>query len=439
MTGRPLRALAATLVGLTVAASDATAQTLNLRDLLTDIMQNGISLAPPTEGVDHSAHFTGEDTRQYQALLVVQDELARQVSSFPVSSSAGGFAYELDATLGTVSRPTRTFGPVYSERPYTVGEGKFNVGVSYSRFTFDRFDGMSLRDGDINLLFTHEDVNGDGTPLETPFEGDVIVADLFVDIDTEVTSFVANYGVSDRFDLGIAIPMIDVSIGILADARVLRLATEDNPDIHQFPNGSDETVISTRGSANGVGDVLLRGKYVLQRRGAALWALGGDLRLPTGEERNLLGLGEFQARATLMGSVNNPDVSPHVNLGYTYSGGSISDELNYAVGVDWAVDPKLTLAVDVLGRSFTDAREVSVESALWEYNTGTSADPVIETTTLDRLEHDDGGARHTAAASIGFKLNVRGNVLITANGFVPLTDVGLQDDFATLVGLDYSF
>ena len=41
--------------------------------------------------------------------------------------------------------------------------------------------------------------------------------------------------------------------------------------------------------------------------------------------------------------------------------------------------------------------------------------------------------------SVGFKLNVYGNVLLTANGLFPLSDNGLTDDFSGLIGIDYSF
>ncbi len=420
-------------------ATSASAQSLNLRDLMTDLLRAGITLAPPEAGQDHSAHFNGESTRQFTAIRELQNEIARQISSFPVSSSAGGFAYRLDPVAGVLTRPTRSFGPVYSERPYTVGEGKYNVGLSYSRFTFDRFDGLSLRDGDMQLLFTHEDVNGDGSPLESPVEGDVVAARMYVDIDTEVTTFVANYGVNDRLDVGIAIPLIDVSLQVLVDAEVVRLSTADQPEIHQFPNGTGEAVFSTTGSASGVGDVLLRSKYVLPNTRGLLWAFTGDVRLPTGEERNLLGLGEYQVKATVLASLDDAVFAPHGSLGYTLSGGSVSDELLYSAGVDWAVDPKLTLAADVLGRSFTELDEVTVGTSLWEYNSALTGPPVIETTEVTSMSVASGERRNTASLAVGFKLNVHSNFLVTANGLVPLVETGLRDDFASLIGLDYSF
>ena len=45
----------------------------------------------------------------------------------------------------------QSFGAVYTERPFTVGRGKYNLGVSFAKFSYDEMDGISLRDGDITL------------------------------------------------------------------------------------------------------------------------------------------------------------------------------------------------------------------------------------------------------------------------------------------------
>ena len=49
-------------------------------------------------------------------------------------------------------------------------------------------------------------------------------------------------------------------------------------------------------------------------------SLGFDLRLPSGDADNLLGLGTTQGKFILIASSNNERLSPHVNLGFTVSG-----------------------------------------------------------------------------------------------------------------------
>lgn len=68
----------------------------------------------------------------------------------------------------------------------------------------------------------------------------------------------------------------------------------------------------------------------------------------------------------LAGSIAQGPLSPHLNLGYTFSRESKAakdpnsfviapaDEFNYAVGVDVATTPRFTIVGDVVGRSTWD-------------------------------------------------------------------------------------
>ena len=54
---------------------------------------------------------------------------------------------------------------MFAERPLTAGKGKFSFGVNHLHATYDRFEGQDLRDGDIKLYLTHQDLNRDGSNL----------------------------------------------------------------------------------------------------------------------------------------------------------------------------------------------------------------------------------------------------------------------------------
>ena len=66
-------------------------------------------------------------------------------------------------------------------------------------------------------------------------------------------------------------------------------------------------------------DVVVRGKYRLTSSSVVGGALGVEARLPTGEERDLLGTGTTQVRGFLIGSAHLGTFSPHLSGGYRKS------------------------------------------------------------------------------------------------------------------------
>lgn len=425
----------------------AAGQTFNLRDLLTDFVLQGITLAPPVTGISHEAHFIGADSPQSVALQQFNGELSNELSAFPLASSAGGFTYNYDASIGAFIRAADSFGPIYAERASTVGKGKLNVGLNYSHFTFDRIDDLNLRDGDVRLVFTHQDVNGDKSNLKPYVEGDVITARLFLKVNTDITAFVLTYGMSHRLDIGVAVPLVRVSLDAETDAAVQRQATGASSPIHTFLNGGTTEVFRQTGSASGVGDIVLRAKLRIAEGRLGGVAVAADLRLPTGEERDLLGTGATQGKAFVVGSLRVGPLSPHLNAGYTWSanpsgGRRIPDEIAYTGGFDWALSPRLTFAADAIGRTLRKAQAVRVVETTFQYNTNPDPSPTavpdVHTASFPRLISESRDS-NSLLGSVGLKINPFGNFLLTINGLFALNHNGLADKFAPLVGFDYSF
>ncbi len=445
----PLRRAALVLASFLALTSAGSAQT-GLRDLLTDFLRNGITLAEPPVigGVSHVAHFNSLDSPQFIALRQFNDALALQLSSFPLASSAGGFTYRFDPSLG-FTRASDSFGPIYAERPDTMGKGKFDLGLNHSRFTFDRINDLSLTGGDIKLVFTHN-------PVPLYVAGDVITANLSLKVSTEITALVAWYGLADRFDIGAAIPYINVDLSARTDATIQRLATgptDNPPTIHRFPGETSTASFQSSGHAKGIGDILLRAKYQVLRNPWGGLALALDVRMPTGEERDLLGTGAWTGKALLIASAHLGGFSPHVNGGYAVSTDpkddrapeqraviprrTIPDEISLTAGFDWAVDPRVTLAVDVLGRTDRNAQFVSVEQQTFHATTNENP-PRQVAATFPRLTTRRKDLT-TWTGSVGLKVNPIGNVLVTLNALFSLNREGLQDKFSPLVGLGYTF
>jgi len=435
----------------TLVSSDALGQspsTGNLRDLLTGFLRAGITLAPPsTAGFpSHEAHFIGADSPQFAAFSQLSSQLANQLSTFPLASSAGGFTYRFDPALGVFSRASDSFGPIFGERADTIGRGKFNIGLNYSHYTFDRVNDLGLREGDLRLVFTHQDINSDHSNTSPFFEGDVITAAVAVKIETSITAFVMSYGLSDSLDVGFAVPVVNVSLDAQTDAVIQRLATGTAaPTIHRFLNGTDKQTFSSAGRASGVGDILARAKYrVLGGAAGGGLAAAAEVRLPTGDERDLLGTGVLQVGGFLYASMPVGVFSPHLNAGYRWANNNsetrIPDEISATLGVDIALSPRFTFAIDVLGRDFrnTDVATVALVEYTANVNPVATAPPTLVTAAFPTLVTERKDAV-SYLGTIGFKVNPFGNLLLTVNGLFALNKKGLQDSFTPVVGLDYSF
>ena len=92
-----------------------------------------------------------------------------------------------------------------------------------------------------------------------------------------------NYGVTDRFDIGGAIPFVRVSL------QGQRVDTYRGRELVQATGSA---------SASGLGDVVVRAKYNVLRDGGSGLAVAGEARLPTGNEEDLLGTGQHQPHTT---------------------------------------------------------------------------------------------------------------------------------------------
>ncbi len=398
------------------------------------------NLANPAQS--HDAHFVSQGSAQ-ATLRQLNAGIAAQLSTFPIGSGSGGFTYTFDESLGVYNRTTQSFGPIFAERPLTAGKGKFSFAVNYQHGTWDRFEGQDLGGGELPLYLVHEDTNRDNSNLNLFFEGDLIRADLAIDLKTDTTVFLANYGVSERFDIGVALPFqrIDLNASILASVE--NVATVTAPGvIHQFDDGRTQHTYLESGSASGIGDVLVRGKWNFYRGVGSSAALGADVRLPTGDETELLGAGATQVK--LYGVVGGSPgrFSPRASFGYTLSSGGseftgdLPDELNYTAGFDVALHPRFTLAADLLGRTLLDANKLVLQETSYQFTQ--RLDPTLRQTTRTTLGSEKGNLG-LYLGSVGVKINPFGRLLITGSVLIAIGDGGLQDQVTPVFGLDYAF
>ncbi|MBZ0112161.1 MAG: transporter [Thermoanaerobaculia bacterium] len=427
------------LAGLQASQSDA--QIGPLAELIPNLFDRTVVLAE----TGHQAHFVDSSELLVAAGIQLNSSVVGQLGTFPVSSASGGFTFEFDPELNLFARSTDSFGPIFSERADTLGKGKMSFGINVSRFEYDVVDGLDLRNGDLEFTLTHLDTNHDGSTVETFFEGDLVFINALLDVSSQATVFFVSYGVTERLDLAVAIPIVQVDMTAQLQTTILRQATEgfSDPPFHIFSNGTDSELYEDSGSSSGIGDVLLRSKYRFFDRERGGLAFQLDLRLPTGEEAELLGTGATQIKGLLIGSTHFGAFSPHINLGYTVSSGGndlvgdLPNEINMSLGFDAAIHSRVTFAGDVLWRALLDARQIRVEQIDFPYKPFDAPAPLLtQRPTLETVTQDV----DLIDVSIGLKINVAKQLLLTTNLLYSVSDDGLRDrGIVPLIGLDYSF
>lgn len=413
----------------------ALAQGVPLSQLLVQLIQSEIRLEPPPAGfVSHEAHFLpGVD--QSLAPFLFNQQLVGQLATFPIGSPTGGFAFTFDAASGTFQRTTESFGPAFAERALTNGRNKFTFGTNFQFSTYSSFEGRSLDDGDIKFYLTHQDLPG-----ELFFEGDLIEAALRMDLRSATTTIFGNYGLTDRLDLAVAIPIVNVSMDATVDATILRLASgQGTTNIHSFPGGAASRSFTSSGDASGIGDVLLRAKYRLTEQAGGGLAVGVDLRLPTGDAENLLGTGAAATTFTLIGSTTRGKLAPHFNIGFTASGESdvvnIPNEFGYRLGTEIVASPRVTLAADLIGRTLLDAGRLELTDVTHNFFSSTG---VRGSATFQEYVARS-GSLNLLNVALGGKFNIRGNFLLNANLLFAMNDAGVIAKFTPVIGFDYTF
>ncbi len=279
------------------------------------------------------------------------------------------------------------------------------------------------------------------------FEGDVIQAALSLNVTTDTFALFANYGLTDRWDVGLAVPFVRVDLEASVLATIERLATGTNTNIHSFAGGNpNETIVNRNGDATGLGDIALRTKLRVFDLPAGGIAAGAEYRAPTGNEQDLLGAAS-QFKLLFIESSGTSRFTHHINLGYTFSGNldletsplisdEFPDEFNYAVGVEFVAEPRVTIVGDIVGRTLRDAGRLDLVPKTFTFVTQGATSP--STMAFDEFEARAGNL-NLVFGTVGVKVNPKGNMLFSASVLFPLTDAGLKSRITTVFGMDYAF
>ena len=200
-------------------------------------------------------------------------------------------------------------------------------------------------------------------------------------------------------------------------------------------------------SSKGLGDVAGLAKYRFVSFGTGQPDPGGlavmaTMRLPTGDQKSLRGLGVTRTHLSFIASSGQGRFRPHANVGFGWWSkgvGVLSDDARTRrsqrdtssnTRLDWSSRPrpKLTLLVDLLGGADLGGGKLG-------FATVTSGSPAVASESLVALPE---GIRRLSLAP-GLKVNLKGKLLLSLNALVALQDSGLHARVTPVAGIDLTF
>jgi len=430
-------ALAACLATPTAASAQATATNVasaNAGDALLYLLQANKNHAAPVDDVGVA-----------QAIVSFVNS---QISTFPVATSWAGATLRLMPD-GSVERVPASLGPLFAERPFVLGRHHWSFGATVQPVRWRSIDGIDLaNDG---IMFQQQ------TPNDTQTWRSVIT------IRSVTVVAGASVGLTNRLDVGISVPVSRVEVS--GSSTRIKVGLDGTIKPQAGPNSTD-------GISQGMGDLSLRAKYNFLNSGDKGWALSGEWRLPTGNQAALLGTGSHQLRTTVIGATTIRAVSPHVNIGYVWTGKGISvspppqpagkvnpvligpfpntyvlpdqyiqlggifdvqpsNELTYNGGFDVKVTERLTLDADFIGRVVRNS--ATLQNLPFQYPVAGPANPPPYLAASQPFLVL--GTQHLLFGVAGAKLAV-GRTVLTAHVLIPGSQSGLVPAPTLLFGIE---
>ena len=342
----------------------------------------------------------------------IADTAARNL---PIISGSAGYTYRYNPQLEIFERTSETLGPLFLERPDTLGRGKLNVNVSYQYVQFDEFDGRSIKRLEAQDPIVIQEFDSAGNLLRSTANR----LRYGLKIHSNIGSLSLTYGLLDNLDVNLLLPVIDTDFAVGVQSQVIAMALPGGG----FSAAPEPLRIGrTQGNAVGIGDILLRGKYQFPAmEGGVRSAAGLQLRLPSGNENDFQGTGDFEASPFLyLSTILWSHVEPHANLGVDLRTDNVErSQARYGLGADVDVTRRIGISLAFLGRSqFKESAPASDTSFLHLTSAGVQQRPLLGV-SFDRKDFFD--------LSFGARAVVWRQIMVFANGIYALNDDGLRN------------
>ncbi|HXY14962.1 MAG TPA: hypothetical protein VEI26_10735 [Terriglobales bacterium] len=456
---------------------------------------NGAASTIPNADLKNPANF-GQSFPISILTSELNASIATALTVIPIASPASAVITRTDPTTGAELPVSSTLGPILTERAETIGKHRFFVGFANQDFHFTSLNGQSLHR--LRLL----DPGGQPTGLLSGTNQALTTypATVGIGVDVHLGQNVAffTYGLTDRVDVSVGLPIVHASISSQTSNTQIYAgdgfggSSSSNPNCWCLDtltpasapgknlnlNGLVQPGVlnSANKSSTGFGDMLVRAKGTLIRRRNLAFAVGADLRLPTGDEKNFLGTGATAIKPFLALSLYTTPLahgivfSPHFNVGWQFSGKSLlggllaptqvtagpppffaqpfnstkdylPDVFSWAVGSEIAFGSHNTVAFDILGNQIGlvhgIANVTSAQSQGFLPAVGCGA--TCQQVTVSGLVGAGRVSFGEYNGAFGYKAKIVSNLVFTFNLLVRFDNTGLTARTTPLFGLGYTF
>lgn len=336
-------------------------------------------------------------------------------ASFPVTSTSGSYVYLFDPASDSFERLTVPLGPVFSERAQTVGSGKLNVGLNYLYTRYDDINGQ-----DLDHLVSQDPANPNHIEIctdEVHHIGCVPTQGLVrLDLEAQIVTLSATYGVTPDLEFNVLLPVVRTFLRSSATFIGPDPRAPGNPSCPSCPftiTGQPASEAST-----GVGDLLLRSKYLITRNAPMDLAGGLTLSLPTGARADFHGTGDTLLGAALYASRTYAErIEPHINFSFVFDTNQFDrSQIRYSLGADVRIFDWLTLNNDFLGRS-----------------------DITQPDQIDQPAFVQIGQSNVLTFSTGLKVAPFRRSTVFFNALLPLNNDGVRADQAFIGGIEAVF
>ncbi len=408
----------------------------DLNGIFTEVLD--VKLAGPGA---HGDHFKPSNVATSATVIsAITALIGTNASSYPLSSTSAGLTFDLSSGVPVASQTSS--GPIFGERASTLGKGKLNFGFNYSILNLSTIRGLKTKD--IRFTFFHQDLDAPGMG-DNINEYDVIYLDMHLDINASVIATYATYGISDRMDVGIAIPLVNVSIKSDPFAQMNSFTYASTGSANHFFAGTPTDPVLTLtptpvdASSFGIGDVILRTKYNFYQGKKHDLAGLAELKLATGDEDNFRGTGKSSFKLLFIASAKGNAFSPHINTGFNFKAGDLfRDEFLLTTGYDQKLSDRITFAVEWIGQFQMGSQPGALKFPAPITIGPTISSGQIVARTENATNIPSFSSDNVTNASFGIKYSTSPKMLLTGNIILPTNKGGLRSDVIATVGLEFT-
>ncbi len=286
--------------------------------------------------------------------------------------------------ISTATEP----GPFYTAAPGTLLRRDIYIGSRYIYSDFSTMWGI-----DLDEFF--------GQRID-PLSGE-----NQIDFTHQTLQVAVAYGITDHLLLGAMVPW----------KRVFFERAWEGSDVRD-PGGFND-------GEEGIGDMVVTARYqILEELNEKpfSWAIGGDIKLPTGDDRRIrvagkgVGTGETDYKALTMLSKRFRNGTAYVSLGYNREGRDKKwDTLEYNLALVFPLSKNFAISAELLGVSFVN------------WDAGPDFWGIVDTHNLNTYD-----------AGLGMKFKAKG-MTFELGWTYPLNDDYARTSIQPIIGVNYVF